>query len=180
MSYRIDSLPGGHMKKADVFQAMYDAARMEAPLPEGMQVTWQWQNTPTQDWREEDFETVVSESNATRSSGFVNLMLGRIRRDAAAAGVDLEHPELREATPEEIEEIEEAIEEQEEDVSIERRRGQGTIRKEEREKRSAAAKRAAETRRKRKEHERRSAAAKRGWITRRKHEAQRKRKRSKR
>jgi hypothetical protein len=168
------------MKKADVFQAMYDAARMEAPLPPGLQVTWQWQNSPTQDWREEDFETVVSESNATRSSGFVRLMLGRIRRDAAAAGVDLERPELREATEEEIEEIEEEIERTEEAVSTARRRGEGTRRKEEREKRSAAAKRAAETRRERREHERRSAAAKRGWITRRKHEAQRKRRRSKR
>lgn len=176
MSYRIDRTPAGSMKKADVWQAMFDSARMQKALPEGLEITWQWQNSPTQDWREAPFEETVTASRA----GFVNLMLRRIYRDASRAGVDLARTELREATEEELEEIEEEIEQVEEVISTARRRGQGTRRKEEREKKAKASKQAAEERRQRQEHERRSDAAKRGWITRRKHEAQRKRKRSKR
>ena len=170
MAYRVNSKGGLH--SAQVLQAMYTSARMNEPLPAGVDVDWQWQNAPNQPWREEPFEDAVGRSRA----GFLNLILRRIQRDAERHGVTLIDTEVREATPEEIEQIEEGLEEAEQ---APRREGEGTRRRRIAAKRTEAGKKGAETRRRRAEHKRRSDAAKRGWETRRLNQRRAKRKKAK-
>ena len=174
MAYRVNSKGGLH--SAQVLQAMYTSARFNQPLPAGVSVDWQWQNAPQQPWREEDFETVISLPPKGSRAGFIDLMLGRIQRDADRHGVTLIDTELREATPEEVEQIEEELEEAEQ---APRREGEGTRRRRIAAKRTEAGKKGAETRRRRAEHKRRSNAAKRGWETRRRNERARARARAK-
>lgn len=77
MAYRIESLPG-RVAKAEFFKtllAFLDGKIVE--LPDGWNVTWRWQNSKKQDWREDDLTEVVSKSR----SSFMSLMRRRLKRD---------------------------------------------------------------------------------------------------
>lgn len=175
MAYRINHVPGGHINREELFQTLYDAARMNTELPAGWDVTWRWQNSREQDWREAPFSQTVGASRA----GFLNRMLNRLQNDAAKSNVVLQNTELREATPEEEEEIEETL-----DIAAQEGAYIG-LEKRAAKKRTEAAERGAETRRRNREraereqareHRKRSAAARKGWETRRRNERRKRRK----
>jgi hypothetical protein len=79
LSYRVDRLPR-RMRRDVVLRRMAAFITRGEGLPESWEITLRWQNSPKQPWREDEFQTAISESR----QGFVSLVLGRIRRDIAA------------------------------------------------------------------------------------------------
>lgn len=142
MGYKINNLPEGTTKQ-QFFDTLYRQAVLGLPLPAGWDVDWIWRNTKKQPIRSDSLQSAVKKSRA----GFIALMLKRIKRDAARAGVSVTFA-VREAT-----EDEEDIIEEDEDETFEGRRernvGQGTREKRQFEKRSRAAKKGWRTRRRR-------------------------------
>jgi len=76
LSYRVDRLPR-RMRRDVVLRRMAAFITRGEGLPESWQITLRWKNSPRQAWREDEFQTAISESR----QGFVSLVLGRIRRD---------------------------------------------------------------------------------------------------
>lgn len=77
MAFRIDSLPR-RIRKQDFFRTLLDFLDGEIEeLPEGWEITWRWQNSKKQKWREEEFSSTVGNSR----DSFMTLMRRRLQRD---------------------------------------------------------------------------------------------------
>lgn len=106
--YRVDALPGPVSKERLLATLIESAETGSGRLPNGWSVTWEWQNKKSGIWRSDDFETAIANSRA----GFLLLMARRLRRDyRAVTGSEFVGPTIREASEEEIGEIEEQAEE---------------------------------------------------------------------
>ena len=76
LSYRFDVLPGP-VRKSEVFSRLIGYIRDGTELPDNWLVTLRWRNSPKQDWREDEFQTAISESR----EGFLKVVLVRLLRD---------------------------------------------------------------------------------------------------
>lgn len=77
MAYRIDALPH-RIRKQDFFHTLLNFLDGEIEeLPRGWEITWRWQNSKKQDWREDEFTSTVGNSR----DSFMTLMRRRLQRD---------------------------------------------------------------------------------------------------
>lgn len=79
LSYRIDKLPRP-VPKRQFLNRLIRFIDTGDDLPKDWRIILRWQNSPKQEWREDQFESAISDSR----EGFVKLVRRRLVRDRKA------------------------------------------------------------------------------------------------